>query len=56
MDGSEFSTWPVYECLSCRNRVSYAKLMEYVSFRCPKCGYTILRKIRTPGVKRLKAR
>lgn len=47
---------PIYECISCRSRIPYAKLLEYVSFRCPACGYRIFRKVRPPVVKRLKAR
>jgi len=47
---------PVYECMRCGNRVPYARLMEYVSFRCPICGFRIFRKVRSPTVKHLKAR
>lgn len=49
----EFGT--VYECISCGNRVTYRKLMEYISFRCPVCGYRIFRKVRAKTVKHLKA-
>lgn len=47
---------PVYECISCGGRVSYSELERYISFRCPYCGYRIFRKIRTPIVKKVKAR
>lgn len=47
---------PVYECVRCINRISYAKLMNYISFRCPVCGYRIFRKVRSLNVKWLKAR
>jgi len=52
----EASSGPVYECLSCGGRVQYSELERYISFRCPYCGYRIFRKIRTPIVKRIKAR
>ena len=47
---------PVYECVSCGRRVEYAELERYISFRCPYCGYRVFRKVRTPLVKRVKAR
>ena len=47
---------PIYECVRCGSRVSYAELERYVSFRCPHCGYRIFRKVRPPVVKRVKAR
>lgn len=47
---------PVYECMKCRNRIPYAKLITYVSFRCPVCGFRIFRKVRSARVKHLKAR
>ena len=47
---------PMYECVRCGSRVSYAELERYVSFRCPHCGYRIFRKVRPPVVKRVKAR
>ncbi len=53
-DRIEYGT--VYECISCKNRVSYAKLMTYIFFRCPVCGYKIFRKVRAPVIKHLKAR
>ena len=49
-------TSPVYECISCGRRVEYSELERYISFRCPYCGYRIFRKVRTPIVKRVKAR
>ena len=48
--------FPVYECVMCGHKVSYSDLMSYASFRCPRCGYRIFRKGRTPIVKHLKAR
>jgi len=53
-DRIEYGT--VYECMSCKNRVSYAKLMTYISFRCPECGFKIFRKVRAKIVKHVKAR
>ena len=47
---------PVYECISCGRRVEYSELERYISFRCPYCGYRIFRKVRTPIVKKVKAR
>lgn len=47
---------PVYECVHCGRRVSYAELERYISFRCPYCGYRVFRKIRAPIVKRVRAK
>lgn len=47
---------PIYECVRCGRRVSFAELERYISFRCPYCGYRVFRKIRAPIVKRVKAR
>lgn len=54
--GSEASSSPIYECIGCGGRVQYSELERYISFRCPYCGYRIFRKVRTPIVKRIKAR
>lgn len=55
-DRSEASSAPIYECMGCGGRVQYSELERYISFRCPYCGYRIFRKVRTPIVKRIKAR
>jgi DNA-directed RNA polymerase subunit P len=47
---------PVYECVSCGRRVEFSELERYISFRCPYCGYRIFHKVRTPIVKKVKAR
>jgi DNA-directed RNA polymerase subunit P len=47
---------PIYECVRCGRRVPHTDLQRYISFRCPYCGYRIFRKVRTPIVKRVKAR
>jgi DNA-directed RNA polymerase subunit P len=52
----ELKSGPDYECVRCGRRVNFKELEEYISFRCPFCGYRIFRKVRAPIVKHLKAR
>lgn len=52
----QIRTSPIYECVSCGHRVEYRELERYISFRCPHCGYRIFKKVRSPIVKRVKAR
>jgi len=46
----------VYECLKCGARVTAEELSMVPEIKCPICGYRVLRKIRPPIVKKLKAR
>ena len=45
-----------YECIRCRSRVPAEALAYTPDLKCPHCGYKVLRKIRQPIVKRVKAR
>ena len=46
----------VHECLKCRARVTSEELARIPETKCPNCGFRVLRKVRPPIVKRLKAR
>lgn len=45
----------IYECVRCGHRVSSEELKLYDDVRCSRCGYKVLKKIRPPIVKRVKA-
>ena len=45
-----------YECVSCGTRVSAEQLEVTPEIKCPICGYRILRKVRPPVVRHVKAR
>jgi len=44
-----------YECISCRSKISTNVLLLSPEIKCPNCGYRVLRKVRPPIVKKLKA-
>jgi len=46
----------VYQCLQCDAKVSAEQLLLTTEIKCPNCGYRVLRKTRSPVVKRIKAR
>jgi len=46
----------VYECLKCGAKVTSEELSRIQEIKCPSCGFRVLRKIRPPVVRRLKAR
>jgi len=47
----------VYECLRCGAKVSTEELeLRGGEIKCTVCGYRVLKKIRPPVVKRVKAR
>jgi DNA-directed RNA polymerase subunit P len=46
----------VYECINCSSRLTAEQLNMTPEIKCPFCGYRILRKVRPPIVKHLKAR
>ena len=46
----------VYECVNCSSKITAEQLSMTPEIKCPFCGYRILRKIRPPIVKHLKAR
>ena len=45
-----------YECINCGSRITADQLAMTPEIKCPYCGYRILRKIRPPIVKHVKAR
>jgi DNA-directed RNA polymerase subunit RPC12/RpoP len=46
----------VYQCLHCDAKVLAEQLLLTTEIKCPNCGYRVLRKVRSPVVKRIKAR
>ncbi|HID90889.1 TPA: RNA polymerase Rbp10 [Candidatus Bathyarchaeota archaeon] len=52
--GEEERGGPIYECLRCRATISFEELMRKTEMKCH-CGYHVLRKVRPPIVKRVKA-
>ncbi|MBS7644073.1 DNA-directed RNA polymerase subunit P [Candidatus Bathyarchaeota archaeon] len=46
----------VFECMSCRAHINAEQLTMTPEVKCPNCGYRILRKVRSPIVRRIKAR
>ncbi len=45
-----------YECISCGSRLTADQLAMTPEIKCPFCGYRILRKVRPPIVKHVKAK
>ena len=45
-----------YECVSCGTLVSAEQLEVTPEIKCPICGYRILKKVRPPIVRHVKAR
>jgi DNA-directed RNA polymerase subunit P len=45
-----------YECINCGSRLTADQLAMTPEIKCPFCGYRILRKVRPPIVKHVKAR
>jgi len=45
-----------YECASCAARVTAEQLAVTPEIKCPICGYRILKKVRPPIVRHVKAR
>ncbi|MFH0848052.1 MAG: DNA-directed RNA polymerase subunit P [archaeon] len=45
-----------YECVSCGTSVSAEQMEVTPEIKCPMCGYRILRKVRPPIVRHVKAR
>ena len=46
----------IYECVSCKARVSAERLAITPEIKCPMCGYRVLTKIRPPVVKHTKSK
>jgi DNA-directed RNA polymerase subunit P len=43
----------VYECARCGTRQSLEELSRYPELKCKNCGYRILKKVRSPGARKL---
>ncbi|MFQ6075783.1 MAG: RNA polymerase Rbp10 [Candidatus Bathyarchaeia archaeon] len=46
----------VYKCVSCGALIDASQLALIPEIKCTTCGYRVLRKVRPPIVKRMKAR
>ena len=46
----------IYECINCSAKLTADQLAMTPEIKCPFCGYRILKKVRPPVVKRVKAR
>ncbi len=46
----------LYQCMRCKKISTYDEIMSMPEFKCPGCGYRILKKTRPPIVKHVKAR
>jgi DNA-directed RNA polymerase subunit P len=44
-----------YKCVQCGAGITSDQLASMLGIKCPYCGYRVLRKIRPPIVKRVKA-
>jgi len=45
----------LYSCLHCGKTITSEQMALMLEIKCPHCGYRVLRKIRSPIVKRIKA-
>ncbi|KYH37004.1 MAG: DNA-directed RNA polymerase subunit P [Candidatus Bathyarchaeota archaeon B24] len=45
----------IYKCFRCGALVPYERLRISPDLKCPKCGFKILMKVRSPVVKKVKA-
>ncbi len=46
----------LYECVNCGSSITAEQLSMTPEIKCPICGYRILRKVRPPIVKHVRAR
>ena len=44
-----------YKCVQCGTVVTSDQLAMMLGIKCPNCGYRVLRKVRPPIVKKVKA-
>ena len=49
-------TGVVFKCVQCGNTITQEQLSLMLEIKCPACGYRVLRKMRPPIVKHVKAR
>ena len=45
-----------YKCVQCGKEIAKEQLSMMLEIKCPNCGYRVLRKMRPPVVKQVKAR
>lgn len=45
----------LYECMNCGEKISAEQMVMTPEIKCPFCGYRVLKKVRPPVVKRVKA-
>lgn len=45
-----------YECINCGSKLTADQLAMTPEIKCPFCGYRVLRKVRPPIVKHVRAR
>jgi len=50
------TTGVTYKCVQCGKEIAKEQLSLMLEIKCPNCGYRVLRKMRPPVVKRVKAR
>ncbi|WP_455367375.1 hypothetical protein [[Eubacterium] cellulosolvens] len=55
-ESKEGLTGIIYQCLTCGAKITSEELTLTPEIKCPFCGYRILKKVRPPIVKNLKAR
>lgn len=46
----------VYECIQCGSKITSEQLSIMLGIKCPSCGYRVLKKMRPPIVRKIKAR
>ena len=49
-------TGVTHVCVQCGKVITSEQLALMLEIKCPNCGYRVLRKVRPPIVKRIKAR
>ncbi|MBS7644703.1 MAG: DNA-directed RNA polymerase subunit P [Candidatus Bathyarchaeia archaeon] len=54
--GEDASRGISYTCVNCGSKVTSEELELTPEIKCPFCGYRVLKKMRPPIVKRVKAR
>ncbi|MEM3693422.1 MAG: hypothetical protein QXI39_05325 [Candidatus Bathyarchaeia archaeon] len=52
-EGEEFVS---YICMKCGETIPYKHIVTSPEIKCPNCGYRVLKKMRPPVVKVVKAR
>ena len=55
MSDDRLSLGVTYKCVQCGAGITSDQLASMLGIKCPYCGYRVLRKVRPPIVKRVKA-